>query len=183
MEFSEKIEFDDLQNRLMHTEIIQSPAELHGLVSGMLCARPELETERLLADLWTQLDLDPIELHELDGILRTLFDGSREALADSDFIFYPLLPDDDEVLSWRTECLGGWCRGFLSGFGLGVDPDDGPLDGDSGEILSHFNEITQISSAYDDEDPDDLDADYFELVEFVKVTVIHLFLDAAERSP
>ncbi|MBV1959444.1 MAG: UPF0149 family protein [Pseudomonadales bacterium] len=183
MEFSEKIEFDDLQNRLMHTEVIQTPAELHGLVSGMLCARPELETDRLLADLWTQLDLDPIELHELDGILRMLFDSSREALSDSDFIFYPLLPHDDEVLSWRTECLGSWCQGFLSGFGLGADPDNGPLDSDSSEILGHLYEITQISSAYDDEDPDDLDADYFELVEFVKVTIIHLYLNAAEQNP
>ncbi|MDF1643404.1 MAG: YecA family protein [Pseudomonadales bacterium] len=180
MDFSEKIEFDDLQNRLMHTEVLQSPSELHGLVSGMLCCRPELETERLLADLWTQLDLDPVELHEVDGILRLLFDDIRAALNDTDFIFYPLLPGDDEDLSWRTECLGGWCQGFLSGFGLGTDPDKGPLDNESGEILRNFYEFTKVSSVYDDEDIEELEADYFELVEFLKVTVIHLYLDETE---
>jgi hypothetical protein len=148
----------------------------------MLCARPELQTERLLADLWTQLDLDPHELHELDGILRLLFDKGRAALNDSDFVFYPLLPDDEEALSWRTECVGGWCQGFLSGFGLGTDPDNGPLSSESGDILRDFYEITQISSAIDDEQDEDLEADYFELVEFIKVTVIHLYLNAREYS-
>ena len=180
MDFSEKVEFDDLQNRLMHTEVLQSPAELHGLVSGMLCCRPELETDRLLADLWIQLDLDPVELHEIDGILRLLFDSVRHALNDSDFIFYPLLPSDEEDLSWRTECLGGWCQGFLSGYGLGTDPDRGPLDDETGDILKNFYEFTKISSVYDDEDIEELEADYFELVEFLKVTVIHLFLEETE---
>ncbi|MBL4583022.1 MAG: UPF0149 family protein [Pseudomonadales bacterium] len=180
MDIAEILEFDDLQSRLMHTEVLQSPSELHGLVSGMLCCRPELDSEILLNDLWLQLDLDPIELHEVDGILRQLFSNARAALADPDFIFYPLLPCDDEAFSWRTECIGGWCQGFLSGYGLGTTSDSEPLNTETEEILSNFFEFSQISSQYDDEDIEDLEADYLDLVEFLKITVIHLFLEAME---
>src|SRR5688572_26920209 len=118
-------------------------AEAHGLLCGALCVRPRFRLtdwlEELLPDS-PQADAgdDPY------SPLVLLYAASTTALAGTELEFVPLLPADDEALADRVAALGGWCQGFLYGFGSSsAQRPSAKLPADVGEILSDFAEIAR----------------------------------------
>ena len=85
-----------------------------------------------------------------------------------------LLPPDEEPLAVRTAALAEWCQGFLYGLGAGGIPDARRLEGDAGELVRDFAEISRASVGSSEDQEADENA-YGELVEFVRVGVQLLF--------
>ena len=95
------------------------PAELHGLLCGLLCADADLDPERWLFHARNHLP-DDVELAEsVRDLLLKLFEYGAAQLDALDWSATPLLPDDDAPLSQRADALGIWCQGLLYGLGLG----------------------------------------------------------------
>lgn len=92
-------------------------AECHGMLCGMLCSPSGFEIS-----LWLQhLTGYPESLETADDVsdaLNDLLQLTMRGIDSDDYGFELLLPDDEEPLMVRTDALGGWCRGFLSGFGV-----------------------------------------------------------------
>ena len=86
-------------------------SELHGLLSGMLCADRGMDYGQWL-DLLSANDVASLTPTERDMLSR-LFETTRDELTSPDFDFHLLLPDDEEPLADRARALGEWCRGFL----------------------------------------------------------------------
>jgi uncharacterized protein YgfB (UPF0149 family) len=99
-------------------------------------------------------------------------------LAGSDADFEPLLPDDESPLTLRADALSQWCQGFLYGLGSGTTPDPENVSIEAGEIIRDFTEITHVGVDANEENEEN-EVAYAEVVEFVRVGVQLLFAELA----
>lgn len=160
-------------------------AELHGSLCGYLSGGGT----GTRADWLDRLALDPGAGHPhgadigaarpAPDPLDALYLTSVQQLADPEFGFELLLPDDDAPLARRADALVGWCRGFLGGFGLAAAATP-PLSEDAAEALQDLGRIAASNLGYADSDvdADDSDEDALEEVaEFVRIAVLLLHGD------
>ena len=147
-------------------------AECHGLLCGMLCGVDEQAPQ-----LWLEEVLGPRGRVQSDGdecrneLLRVLTDTVR-TLCSRQCNFVPLLPDDDTGLGVRSEALAQWCSGFLYGIG-GAGDVETRLSKDAIEVLSDFSEVTRLRT--DAQESESSEADYGEIVEYMRVGVMLIF--------
>ena len=148
-------------------------AECHGLLCGMLCGVEEQAPQR-----WLEEVLGPEERVQKakgecrDELLRVLTETVR-TLWSGRCNFAPLLPDEDTGLGVRSEALANWCSGFLYGIGSAEDDVQARLSKDALEVLSDFSEVTHLRS--DAEESESSEADYSEIVEYMRVGVMLIF--------
>lgn len=150
-----------------------SASELHGSITGFLCAGGLPRDGRWLH----ALALDEVDAAVADAGEQQLFDrlfsACAEELADPELAFGLLLPDDSASIDDRAVALVDWCRGFLGGLGVsGADVDNG-LGGEGGEVLSDLARIAATRFDAGDTAEDDEEA-YAEVVEYVRVGVLLL---------
>lgn len=167
-----------------------SPAYLHGVIVGGAIGSGEANAADISAVLARVLDHSSADIDAgADDIEEAL-----AALDDDDLIFAPVLPDDDEHLEQRLLALKEWVSGYLAGFadGLGhrrrdaqvdagaASPDGQPdapeapgvqAEGASTEILNDFVAIAELDPS-DDEASEEAEADYTELVEYLRAAVL-----------
>jgi uncharacterized protein YgfB (UPF0149 family) len=99
-------------------------------------------------------------------------------LIGNDADFEPLLPDDDSPLGARADALSLWCQGFLYGLGSGTTADPARVSTEAGEIIRDFTEITHVGVEADEENEEN-EVAFAEVVEFVRVGVQLLFVELA----
>lgn len=141
-------------------------AECHGMLCGLTCG-----IEHPDPSLWLGHVIGYRESLSLDDLgaghaLAQLFDETLAEFAADDFSLQLLLPSDDTSFATRTEALGSWCRGFLSGFGIAELPDLGALSEDCQGYLTDLKEIGRVESLESDDD----DADELALLEVCEYT-------------
>jgi uncharacterized protein YgfB (UPF0149 family) len=144
-----------------YSEANGSAAELHGVLTGMLCVDGRVSCEQWVSQAFGEGEAD---LH--DGqlqLLRELCDETRQLLIAEDYSFDLFLPDEEADLMQRGEALGEWCQGFLLGIGYAVG--DGEWPGECKEILQDIMQISQLDAEGGSEE------DLSELNEFVRVSV------------
>lgn len=122
----------------LHSDV--NPAECHGMLCGMLCSPSDFETEDWLQHLAGYAEEAP-EL-DVDDALVDLLRSTVRGMDSDEFGFELLLPDDEEPLAVRTDALGGWCRGFLSGFGVSRGVSGASVE--SQEFLGDLYRISQV---------------------------------------
>ncbi len=170
----QSIDFDSWCNLLVVLDTISSPAELHGALVGMLCGGRALKTEE-----WQRWALEFVDAQKdaeddlLDALGQMLQDAKAD-LQDTQFGFNLLLPDDDTELAIRIHALAEWCEGFLVGFGnTGID-ESFQFSEETSETLRDIASITQVA---DDELETDAENDLNELMEYVRVAVMNLYVE------
>ena len=148
------------------------PAEVHGLLCGLLCADRELSREQWLLHA-SELAEDDVELTEpaRDVLLKLFEYGSAQLSGDPDWSVTPLLPDDDTPLSRRARALGAWCQGLLYGLGLGQAAERGELSPESQEFLRDATDIARVGFETDNASEADETA-YAEVVEYLRVGLL-----------
>ena len=155
-------------------------AECHGLLCGMLCGVDERAPTRWLEEvLGPERRVQKARDDCRNELLRVLTDTVR-TLCSGQCNFVPLLPDDDAGLRVRSEALASWCSGFLYGIGSAGDDVEARLSKDALEILSDFSEVTRLRP--DAEESESLEADYSEIVEYMRVGVMLIF-EELQGSP
>ncbi|MDR2214507.1 MAG: UPF0149 family protein [Nevskiaceae bacterium] len=161
----DSLTFDDLQRVLVQLHALTDAAEAHGTLVGALCT-----SECSLADWLGQILPDGRAEATAAMHLRAIFESTCGSLGEHMLSFAPLLPPDDASISDRTAALGEWCQGFLYGLGSGARPEASALQGDAAEVVRDFTHITQVD-VDPDEDEEQNEQAYAELVEFVRVGV------------
>jgi uncharacterized protein len=144
------------------------PALLHGTVTGYLCSGALLDQD-ILPDL-LQCPIPPVVVN----LAERLAAETREDLQDTDFGFHPLLPADDFALAGRIEALGAWCDGFNTGFAAGYLRPGGEMSADMLEILNDFSQLADADAIVAEPGEQD-EANFMELVEYVRMAAISLF--------
>lgn len=147
-----------------------SISELHGFVTGILtvCDAPKAEVwQTLLTELsFSELEQNALQLvsTEAEDIVALLVDEQ-----DS-YQFTPLLPDDEHPLYERLIALKDWSNGFLTGFGMtgsALRIEEQPLFNDLAKIGAL--RIDEHDEALQSNDNPEGEANYMELVEFVRM--------------
>lgn len=185
-EDADVFDFNEFADHLLDQGVLASPSQLHGCLSGLLGAGASREPEYALSALSESLHLDLYG--ELASRVMQLYMVTAAALRDDDYVFHPLLPDDDEEIVLRTAALASWCEGFLAGFAYRAAADDTSAALQSGEVGEVLRDIAAIAQAEagEYEDEEDAENNFSELVEYLRVAVMNVFLElgagAAERT-
>jgi hypothetical protein len=152
------------------------PAELHGLLCGLLCADANLDRDRWASHARELLAEDGEFSQPVRDLLSKLLDCGIAQLNAPDGSVTPLLPDDDAPLSQRVDALAAWCQGLLYGLGLGQVEWRGALSEESREFLRDATEIAQVGLDSDESGEVDEIA-YAELVEYLRVGLLTVHQD------
>ena len=152
------------------SRLASSPAELHGGLAGWL-AGGGADTPAWLAEVLADPGLPaPAE----GSPLHALRVATAAQLADADFGFQLLLPDEGDTVARAGE-LFAWCRGFLGGFGLAVGGKK--LSPESEEALA---DLANLAAAHtEDVDQDGDEEALTEIEEYLRMAVLLLHADCA----
>jgi len=161
--------YNTLAAALTQQGVGMTPAEMHGLISGLLCGgNRDNSWKALVHDLtneglaFSQALAQPLqELHQAIG----------DSLEDDGFLFQLYLPDDDDITVFdRADALAGWVNHFLLGLGV-TQPKLDKVTGETGEAIDDLRTIGQLG--YDeDEDQDELEQSLEEVIEYVRVAAL-----------
>ncbi len=178
------ISFELLNHLLVPVGALNSPAELHGMLTGKLAGGQRLEGEEWLTQSLEFLDVITNEEHgvesdpegKVQAELARLYHVTLAQLQDQGYSFQMLLPDDEADMEDRTRAVGEWCHGFLTGFGsAGIDPN-AKFSEDAADALRDMAAIVSIGDGGDEEE-EEAEASLFEIVEYVRMAVLTLFAD------
>lgn len=166
---------DDIDLALEDLGAALGASGVHGLLAGLACGGLALPAAKLRDLLAAELDadLDDDTFGALQAVDRTL----RAQLLDDDLGFELLLPEDDVELGTRVGAMTDWCDAFLAGFGTataGRDERDFPED--ARLLLATIADFTRAEVG-DGAVDEDAERDYMELVEYLRIAALTLFLE------
>ncbi|MBX9705077.1 MAG: UPF0149 family protein [Gammaproteobacteria bacterium] len=158
-----------LQKSIQSHDPVSTPAELHGLLCGLICAAG------------TRFEL-PSHYQESEVMLHLLplvTEQFSEALEQNQFSIELMLPDDEQPLAIRAQAMGEWAQGFLAGLGEGGltrKLHNEVLE----EMLQDFHQIAQIQpgDVHDEtEVTEDDEKALFEVQEYMGVGVLSVYTE------
>jgi uncharacterized protein YgfB (UPF0149 family) len=168
--------YEEFDRVLREARVLPEPAEAHGTLAGALCSSRDYGLMEWLREILPEDSTDEAALQS--PVLQKVYLAMVRTLAGNDADFQPLLPDDDTPLSERADALSLWCQGFLYGLGSGTTADPARVSTEAGEIIRDLTEITHVGVEAD-EQTEENEAAFAEVVEFVRVGVQLLFVELA----
>lgn len=171
---------DSLKLALDAAEIGQHPVEVHGALVGLICGGVDQTGDiwiKPLFDLMNDGQPLPEPLHQL---VCDLFQDSVARLADFEFGFMPLLPEEEEPLRQRVEALSLWSQSFLTGIAI-IQPKLNQASVEVQEVIKDLAEIAQVE--FDVVDDEESETAYIELLEFVRIAAIMCYSEFGPETP
>lgn len=166
-------DYASLGELLTKHDILATPAEVHGLLSGLLAGGLPVDDSSWqvhLNELFNDgLALPRALLREIEELIQT----TEKLYKGANFEFYPLLPGDSEPLDERAESMAQWVQNFLVGFAL-ICQELSKAPEDIQEAIEDFNYISRLSLELDDGDDENEQA-YFEIYEYVRMGCMACF--------
>lgn len=170
------IDFASMQAILTSEDVKSHASELHGVLTGLVCAGFEFEDQgylTMLNDLFNEGDGFP---SAVKIALKQMYSELWTSILDDSYSFNLLLPDDDDSIAERGHALSVWVQGFNLGFGL-QQKDSPVVSDDVKEVLTDFGEIANLSD--DMEEDEDTEQAYFEISEYVRISALLCFTELA----
>jgi hypothetical protein len=165
------IRFKDFEDALATAGSLADAAEAHGSLCGALCSMSPYKMQDWVNEI---LPDGAAVSDESAAMIEKVFAATATSFGEQGMEFEPLLPDDESPLNGRANALALWCTGFLYGLGTGHISDLEALNGDVGEIVRDFTEISRATG--DDAEADESNEQaYAELVEFIRVAAQVVF--------
>ncbi len=159
--------YTSLSDLVRRAGLVLMPAELHGLVTGLLVADTSLPEDAFLKLVLEESEPGDVLASENAEQLRLLYQATREALQSPTLDFVPLLPDDDEPLVDRVDAACDWARGLLYGLTeQGVDRRKGLAEDVSG-FIEDLGEISK--GGYTVDETEDGEMIYADLLEYLRM--------------
>lgn len=166
------------QQLLEQHELFIMPAEVHGIVSGLLACGLEIDQQEYLGLLSDVLN-DGVSFDKtIKEWLAQLYTQVVENFANDQSQFELMLPDEGESLPDQANGLVAWVSGFLLGFGL-KQKDYGSMSADVKEVIQDFSEISRLDTSFD-ETEDDKHA-FYEVLEYVRVSALLCFAELGNK--
>ena len=165
------LDFDDVQNVLDKLPALTDASEAHGTLCGLLLGRQDYN-RWLECTLEQMPDKGDLLVAERLQVLQELFEQSKVQLNTEDMSLEVLLPEEDHAFDERLVGLASWCQGFLYGLGIGGESLLEALSEQGRECLDDLLQISQLG--HDEEENDETETVYSELVEHVRLSVIYM---------
>ena len=168
--------YSQLQKALEQITLDLHPSEFHGLVCGALCGGIDNVTDSLI-----EFDDGALQYDEHAWqVLNTVYDTTAVLLKTFSLELTLILPDDRYSLSKRAAAIAIWCQGFLTGLQFASAALLTAQDEEVVDILASMGEITRIQHVGLVTNEQN-EADYIEIVEYVRMSVIFLYQSTTER--
>lgn len=161
------INFEHWADFLFQLGAVSGASSFQGFLVGLKVNGQPLDDASWQQAVEAFLDIEALpKTPEQRAGLEALNAMVSHALADADYRFRLLLPDDALPLAARLEALAQWCQGFLFALGLaGAECVEH-------EGLADLAQIAQIDSGTEEAEENEV---YFaELVEYIRVVVLEL---------
>lgn len=181
MSLGRQLDFDEVSDLLVAVDAHNSPAEMHGFLVGQLAAGKRMTQQQWLYDVQEVIDTDNEFTEAQKEQLYFIYIATLATLSDDTLSFQPLLPEDDDQLEERLTCLGDWCQGFLAGFAL-VEKAIVELSEPVNDALNDLAAIAQVGANEEDEWNESADEDYMQLIEYIRLAVMSVFLEYAAND-
>jgi len=162
-------DYNALASALSQQGVGMTPAEMHGLLSGILCGGNQDASWKTLVH-----DLTNEGMAFSQGLalpLQALHDSTASTLEEEGYLFQLMLPDEEDITVFdRADALAGWVNHFLLGLGV-TQPKLEKVTGETGEAIDDLRTIAQLG--YDeDEDQEELEQSLEEVIEYVRVAAL-----------
>ncbi|HGJ5873380.1 YecA family protein [Arsenophonus apicola] len=162
--------YQTLELLLQQQNVALTAAEMHGLITGLICGgNHDYNWKKSIYELTN----DGLAFSQiLTNPLRELYDFTLTSLDNNDFIFNLLLPEDGKVFE-QADALAGWVNHFL--LGLGVTQPKLMEKKELKELVTDLRNIGMLG--YDkNDDQNELEQALEEIIEYVKVAVQLCFI-------
>ena len=170
-----------IQNRLDLPDVVFSPAELHGVATGLVCCGEDESTLENWAPILTRELKDDISRSLVEDIFSGLVALTHRALQSTDFTFQVLLPPDSTNITTRTTALADWCAGFCTGTAFNNRFNEAILEPDALEALTDIARIAEVEPGTDS--AEDQEKALLELEEYLKIGTQLIFESALDCQP
>jgi uncharacterized protein YgfB (UPF0149 family) len=161
-------EYDELVDALERSSVVLSPAELHGIASGLLIKDAATPPSRLQEIVLGQIDNNDVLATETSRLIDQLHTTTLHQLQDSELGFELLCPDDDEPLENRITAACDWARGLVYGLAeQGVKTRDCPTD--TADFLQDCLTLANNEYTADEGSSEENEELYMELLEFLRM--------------
>lgn len=165
--------FDELAHCLEVEGFEESPAELHGLLSGRVAGGERLPPNKIGAAIVESLGVEEELVDNARDDLIKLYADIIAAFEDEAFAFRLLLPGDEFSMSDRVLALSEWCESFLSGLGESGLQNQQDLSDEVMTAISDLGAIAQVG--YEDDDEEDEESDFVEIHEYVRMAAMVIY--------
>lgn len=159
-------------------------AQAHGLLTGRIAVRGASAGDGTLSQVLGDVPTNNALRKECERLLTTLSFATHAQLAERLSEFAPLLPDDHEPTTVRTEALAHWSEGYLHGL-VSDEHSDAirerlaaePIAGIIKDLLAMTRATVEENGGEEDE------AAYAELVEYLRVAAQLVYEELATLRP
>lgn len=134
-------DYRNLADSIEAAGLAYAAAEVHGILTGMLCGRVSDWQQVLLSDVNPEDPQVQVCTTDIENLL--LF--TAEELRCGHIPLHLMLPDEQASIAERAAALRDWSEGYLFGFGLGGKQKQQLMDSDAGEALGDFSEIVRMN--------------------------------------
>ncbi len=177
----EKPNFDSINQALRRLNADIEAAELDGTLCGLLCVMGNNASKHLGQLIPKGATGDALDKEAYDMVTSCpvfILGG----LNDPEFGFELLLPSDKNALDVRTEAMGEWSHGFLSGLALAGIEDFSNLPKEAAEFCQDMSEISRAGLSDMTLGEED-EVAYEELVEYLRIGVLLIYELLNPSSP
>ena len=171
---STSLDFSSVQAILTTESVEAHAAEIHGVLTGLICAGFEFESNDYIAMVNDMLNNAEGLPAKVKSIVKNIYSDIWQNILDDSYSFQLMLPDDDDSIIERGHALGKWVQGFNLGFGLQQNKN-ATFSEDVKEVLSDFGEIANLSDEM--EEDEDTEQAYFEIAEYVRISALLCFTE------
>ncbi|QIA62457.1 UPF0149 family protein [Vibrio astriarenae] len=171
--------FDAAQS-LQQSALAVSPAEMHGLLVGMISGGINVDDQTWQGVLYDYTNEGMGWPQTAIAIAQNCFDLSKQELMGSGMEMTLFLPEDEQAtLMEMADSLAEWVNHFISGLGL-VSANIKKLPNDAKEALGDLEEIAKLG--IDEEDDMEEQALLLEqVIEHVKACVLTIHAELGQK--
>lgn len=173
---SNQLDFASAQAIITTENIKAHASEIHGVLTGLICAGFPFEDTSYLSmlnDLFNSGDSLP---SNVKLTVKQMFSELWTDILDDAYGFQLMLPDDDDSIVERGHALSVWVQGFNLGFGL-QQKDSPVISEEVKEVITDFAEIANLSDEM--EEDESTEQAYFEINEYVRISALLCFSELA----
>lgn len=172
--------YQSLNMALNQQSVALTAAEMHGLISGLLCGgNSDASWQTLVFELTNEGIAFP---QAVSLPLRQLYEATRETLESEEFMFQLMIPDGEATSVFeRADALAGWVNHFLLGLGM-MQPKLAHVKGEVGEAIDDLRNIAKLG--YDaGEDQEEMAQSLEEILEYVRVVALICHNEFTHNKP
>lgn len=170
----EAVGFDDFLGDVGMSNLKANPAEVHGVLAGLVCLGHKPEGKSWFDGVMKILEMRVGSVPNHKDLMLGLYDTTCQQLDGYVGEFQLLLPSDKYSFADRAVALSQWCKGFIYGLGVKNRAIEGVSSEECREALRSIAEISNLDFSKIEVSEADKTA-YLGVVEYVRMSVITIY--------